>query len=77
MGFLVDPCFIISAETPQGLTLCCSLCTTRHSLEIGQWTRNEEIRDVLVDLLQMDSVILGKPQPMPICVHLHKEDSKR
>lgn len=77
LGFLVNLHFIISTETPQGLTLCCSLCTTLRGPEIGQWSRNEEIWGLLVGLLQTDSVTLGKPQPMPRCAHRYTEDSKR
>lgn len=73
LGFLVNPRFIISTETPQGLTLC----RTLRGPERGQWTRNEEIWSLLVDLLQTDSVIMGKPQPMPMRVRLYKEDSRR
>lgn len=44
---------------------------------MGQRTRNEEIWSLLVDLLQTDSVTSGKPQPVPVCAHLYKEDSRR
>lgn len=36
--FLVNPSFIILVETPQGLSLYCSVCTALHGLEKGQWT---------------------------------------